>query len=471
MVKISVKNVARLAATAGLGMSLAFSVAPAVALADDAVPVTNDVPAEDAENTATLTEVGTADALKAAVADPNVTSIKLTADITLDETLVVSRPVTINGGGHSITASDTFAAKKHLVSVQGISESDAPVILTNLTLKTGSNNRHALNIWKCKCGVELNNVTLDHTVCEAIEGGAPLVINNTAVTVTGKLTTITGANSWYAVNVDSQYGDTSFTVDTDKGGSLEASGSKTGVVAENSQKESAATEEDLPTVDLGFPKGETVEIKNEENGQITTARAVAHIGETNYASLAEALAAANAAETPQTIELYTNVETGKFTLSKAVTIDGNGFTITNTDAAAAGGTFVTVMVPGVTLQNVTLNTENAYHGVQFYKVAEGMLDGVTINGGTGTSVLVNGSTVTIKDCKLNPATGAYANVEESSADLDAYPDAGDATAYAVEALEWATENDVLMGFGSGELAPTGQLNRAMLAAMLMRLDA
>lgn len=52
-----------------------------------------------------------------------------------------------------------------------------------------------------------------------------------------------------------------------------------------------------------------------------------------------------------------------------------------------------------------------------------------------------------------------------------FPDAGDATAYAVKALSWAVETGVLEGFNNGAaLAPTGVLNRAMFVTMLMRIS-
>ncbi len=52
-----------------------------------------------------------------------------------------------------------------------------------------------------------------------------------------------------------------------------------------------------------------------------------------------------------------------------------------------------------------------------------------------------------------------------------FPDADDATAYAVKALSWAVETGVLEGFNNGAaLAPTGVLNRAMFVTMLMRIS-
>ena len=77
------------------------------------------------------------------------------------------------------------------------------------------------------------------------------------------------------------------------------------------------------------------------------------------------------------------------------------------------GTFITVTGANVTLRNITIDTnDNANHGVQFYETTGGKLDGVTIEGGAGTSVLINGSTeIEITDCILNPGENAYAHIE------------------------------------------------------------
>lgn len=61
---------------------------------------------------------------------------------------------------------------------------------------------------------------------------------------------------------------------------------------------------------------------------------------------------------------------------------------------------------------MTLNTSGrAKHGIQFYWNTNGKLDNVTINGGTYTSVMVNGATVEITGCTLNPDDSAYTNIE------------------------------------------------------------
>ena len=126
--------------------------------------------------------------------------------------------------------------------------------------------------------------------------------------------------------------------------------------------------------------------------------------------------AINAAKGKETIKLLKNVNlTEALTIEKGITIDGNRFAISYTDSDLINGAFITVQGENgdnVTLKSLTVNTNGkAKHGVQFYCVTGGKLDNVTVNGGSYTSVIVNGSEVTLTDCTLNPADGAYANVE------------------------------------------------------------
>ena len=96
-----------------------------------------------------------------------------------------------------------------------------------------------------------------------------------------------------------------------------------------------------------------------------------------------------------------------------VTINGNGHSITynGTTDNVSGGAF-NITNDNVTINDLTINAGGLKHGVQFYCTKGGELNGVTVNGGIYTSVIVNGATnVDIIDCVLNPAEGAYTNIE------------------------------------------------------------
>ena len=130
-------------------------------------------------------------------------------------------------------------------------------------------------------------------------------------------------------------------------------------------------------------------------------------------------AAYEAAQAGDTITLNMDVATSALTIEKQITLNGNGHTISyNGDASEsspANGALITIQgenANNVTIQNLTVDTQGKVkHGVQFYCVTDGQLEDATVNGGAYTSVIVNGAEVSLTNCTLNPAEGAYANIE------------------------------------------------------------
>ena len=130
-------------------------------------------------------------------------------------------------------------------------------------------------------------------------------------------------------------------------------------------------------------------------------------------------AAYEAAQAGDIITLNMDVATSALTIEKQITLNGNGHTISyNGDASEsspANGALITIQgenANNVTIQNLTVDTQGKVkHGVQFYCVADGQLENATVNGGAYTSVIVNGAEVSLTNCTLNPAEGAYANIE------------------------------------------------------------
>ena len=152
-------------------------------------------------------------------------------------------------------------------------------------------------------------------------------------------------------------------------------------------------------------------MKKDDEGKIVIdyEKAVATVDGAAYSTLSEAI---DAAQPGDTVKLLDNVECGAITVPAGVTLDGGNKTLT-LNTKLEKGAFVTAGGNDVVIKNVTIDTnDNAKHGVQFYKVEGGSLDGVTVNGGNFTSVIVNGSTgISIKDSTLNPGENAYANIE------------------------------------------------------------
>ena len=65
----------------------------------------------------------------------------------------------------------------------------------------------------------------------------------------------------------------------------------------------------------------------------------------------------------------------------------------------------------------------------------------------------------------------YCGTPTSNAKLDSFPDNQDVGNYALEALRWATENEVINGVTSGDsvlLAPKATATRAQIATIIMR---
>lgn len=131
-------------------------------------------------------------------------NVQLAGDIALSSMLNLTQSnVSIDLAGNTITASDSFAGSyendKHLVTVYGEN-----VTLKNGTLQTTQANKHVLNVYGAT-NFTLENAVLDHTQASK---GAPLVVNGSTMTVSGKVEMITGAASWYAMNVDNKVDNT-----------------------------------------------------------------------------------------------------------------------------------------------------------------------------------------------------------------------------------------------------------------------
>ena len=152
------------------------------------------------------------------------------------------------------------------------------------------------------------------------------------------------------------------------------------------------------------------------DGESSVATYVATVDGNKFSDLQAALNAAASAD-DKTVELLADYECAAFTVPAGVTLDGNDHTIA-CNATYSTGAFITVGegADDVTIKNVVVSVPVAVdankHAIQFYKNDGGTLDGVTVNGGNFTSVIVNGATnVTVKDSALNPNDGAYANIE------------------------------------------------------------
>ena len=322
--------------------------------------------------------------------------IELTADIEVPNTGVpsygaaVTLPagVTLDGKDYSISPDTTWTTATHIISVVGAAEGTSTVI-KNLTVTGNNNTKSGIHVYNSK-GVTLKDVTIQNCA----EAG--LLVNGSAVTATGL---ITSGNGWGAVNVDKQ------------GASLDLEGANLSedvqVWTESTPKITIDSEDFIAVKGIGGNlKGYTYYTTNMSKlGEVYTVNA-----DTDSITVYENIEQAVAANTAINLLKDVEIEQPLNITVPGVTINGNGYDIDYKGAET--GSMILVQGNNTALNNVTLNTNGkTNHGVQFYRVEGGSLNGVTVNGGAYTSVLVNGSKVSVTDSTMTPDEKAYASIE------------------------------------------------------------
>ena len=131
-----------------------------------------------------------------AAAKPN-EIVQLLDNVQLDSKLAINTEgLQLDLNGKTISASDSFNTKGHLVEVVANG-----VTIANGTIKGNEYVDHALHIWNADNVTLGKNLVLDNSATTV--GGAPLVIGASNVTLEGNTTFVTGEKSWYGANVDS----------------------------------------------------------------------------------------------------------------------------------------------------------------------------------------------------------------------------------------------------------------------------
>lgn len=148
-------------------------------------------------------ETGLKNAINTAEAGDTIT---LANNIELTSVLTIDKGITLDLGGNILSGATSFTgtsnSDKNLVNVVA-----SDTTITNGSIVAGANNRNVVNVWGCT-GVTLSNLEIDHSASSA---GAPLIVGSGAATLSGDVEFITGAGSWYAVNVDSNTSNNSTT--------------------------------------------------------------------------------------------------------------------------------------------------------------------------------------------------------------------------------------------------------------------
>lgn len=235
--------------------------------------------------------------------------IVLTDDIELTAKLEVAKSVTIDGGNHTITA--TSGVTGHVINV-----SANDVTIKNLTVDGGKQNVHGLHFYKAENG-KIENIVAKNNVKTG------LTVNASTVTAKGTLEFIN--NGWESLpnSLNVGFGQ-NITGDIDSRFDFSDATliGVSAVYAGSEDLENAGDHEITITSNENY-------FKTEQSGGMYYLPAVAKIGETKYATLADAVEAAGTDDIGTKIVLTSDITlTETVTIDKSVTIDLNGNTIT-----------------------------------------------------------------------------------------------------------------------------------------------
>ena len=268
-------------------------------------------------------------------------TIELIRDITEKAIITIDKAITINGNGNTLTST---AARAINIDTTG------NVVINDLTINAGE---RAINIINKASTVELNNVTAtakNNAVMIATSAGAvKLTINDSDLTGLA-VVNVAGAGAEVEIN------------NTDITNVDASSAENYGAITIWSSAEAANVTVNGGNITVGddsreayvFPADATIE-GVEDVGYI-----VATIGDAGFESLQAAI---NKAKAGQTIELIRDItEKAIITIDKAITINGNGNTLTSTAARAINVTGA----DGVVIKNLTVTTtgERAINVIQ-----------------------------------------------------------------------------------------------------------
>ena len=152
--------------------------------------------------------------------------------------------------------------------------------------------------------------------------------------------------------------------------------------------------------------------------ETTTTQNVVKVGETEYATLDEAMKHVEAGSyitllDDVTVTVPTDKDAGKIVINQNnVTFDGAGHSIT-AESGAEGGHVLLVQATGVTIKNLTVDgSKTARHGIQAHGNAGLTIENVDSNNNIGYGLLVNnGASVTASDFNASSNGWGGVNVE------------------------------------------------------------
>jgi hypothetical protein len=303
--------------------------------------------------------------LKAALANTTITTINLTSNITTAEELVVSHPVTINGNSKSITFTG-----------------DA----------TGWQGNYVLQVYNTT-GVTINKIKLS-----GADGG--LLVNASAVTLTDSIDVsgnefggieVSKGTATGLINPKLTATEATFINTTEKYGQPTIWEDKiTGTVNVASVAFTTSTSVNLTQVQYYLKEANTVD-PNASIAEVSTLPGLR-------------VALANTAKTTININANIGEIDARLVVDRAMTINGNGNTLSFTDAinrSAEGtqhGILISannVIINNLKVQMTTMTEWQGVYGIQAISSAGVVLNDVSITGADG-AILVNGAEVELK---------------------------------------------------------------------------
>lgn len=360
------------------------------------------------------------DAIDAAGAGDTVTLLK---DITVDmgdkkaAAIAITKDLTLDGNGKTIAAAaiedKDNKGMGHILGIQG----GANVKVRDLTIDgTDKSARHGIQVYGEGSKVTLTSVTVKDCY------GYGLVVNGATATAT-RLTT--DGNGWGGVNVT-------------KGANIDKAPSFTlnsGTLSEENPIQADNVNKSAPNVkwvNFGGNAGEWVVNKvtiNEDTPalqwKLASGEEVAQVNGSSYATIEAAIEAAEAGDTVKllkNIELSVSDETNKtvslIAINKALTLDGNGKTITVKGTVTEGRGHVIGVLNGatVTVKDLTIDGgKAARHGIQTYGAgSEATLENVTVKDCRGYGAVANGSKITANGLYTSGNAWGGVNVSKGS---------------------------------------------------------
>ncbi|MBQ2281233.1 MAG: hypothetical protein II332_00510 [Kiritimatiellae bacterium] len=335
-------------------------------------------------------------------------TIVLQRDVTASDIVVINKAITLDGNGKTLTSTAARA-----INVDG---ADGATI-KNLTIVT--TGERGINIIG-----GATNVTIDNVDVTAFNYAVNVAASASGAVVTITDSTLTGLNAFNAgaANAEVTIADSTINCNDNRAGekfgaiSLNQNAAGTQVVASNVTFN--LKDDSVVAINGASDKGATIIINGSTEAVENMVAAIDCAG--GYSKLFTSLAAAiEEAEAGQTVKLLTDVKaTEIITINKAITLDGNGKTLTSTAARAINVDGAN----GATIENLTIVTTGE-RGINIIGGATNVtIDNVDVtaaNYAVNVAASASGAVVTITDSiltGLNAFNAGAANAEVTIAD-------------------------------------------------------